>query len=173
MITFSFCYNVFKSHLLQRRQKVSVCGKGLTMSEAGHFLWRGFLKVSLFYKARHGGHVFKLINMSCWNLVQIHRWNISTKLFENRLTSLDIHVEEFEGFVLSVDMETRNFHESKKKLKTWDRTSRRCYLGSFIPVGQVVKEEKLFETKSSSTNTGMTATLPGYKLDWISASIAK
>ena len=27
----SFCHNVFKSRLLQRRQKASLCGKGLTM----------------------------------------------------------------------------------------------------------------------------------------------
>ena len=29
---FFFCHNVFKSHLLQRRQKVSICGKGLTLA---------------------------------------------------------------------------------------------------------------------------------------------
>ena len=37
MSNFTVCHNVFKSRLLQRHQKVSVCGKVLIRSSSLHF----------------------------------------------------------------------------------------------------------------------------------------
>ena len=87
-----------------------------------------------------GGYVFRPINMAWRNLIEGHPRNISTKLFENLPTSLG--EEEFWSFFHFVAMETRILHGSQKFEGNLVRSLKGCFLWSFIPIDQLVTEEK-------------------------------
>ena len=56
---FSFCHNVFKSCMLQRHQKASVCGKGLSMilwNFSSFPTYRGFLTLEYFVAKKEIAH---------------------------------------------------------------------------------------------------------------------
>ena len=55
MSNYFFCHNVFKSRLLERHQKVSLCDKGLKQTDTclgrAYFMYRG--KVFVYYSVHH------------------------------------------------------------------------------------------------------------------------
>ena len=84
----------------------------------------------------------------------LYKRNISTKLFENWPDTFGGEdFLSFHYFCPSDAIETRIVHGSKRFEGIKERTLTECFLWSFIQIGQVIREDKLFEAKSLRTHT--------------------